>query len=99
MNLSITKNETTCWRTEESTLRHSSGRQGSNWTGRWTRLLLICSVLAGIYPGMVVGQQQQTLSGDSDAAVLTIDEAVNLALQHNWNVKTFFLEPKNKNSK
>jgi outer membrane protein len=92
MNLSITKNETTCWRTEESTLRHSNGRQGSNWTGRWTHLLLICSVLAGIYPGTVVGQQQQTLSGDSDAPVLTIDEAVNLALQHNWNVKNSVLE-------
>ena len=92
MNLSIMKNETTCWRTEESTLWHPSGRQGSNWTGRWTRLLLICSVLAGIYPEMAVGQQQETLSSDSDAQVLTLDEAVNLALQHNWNVKNSVLE-------
>jgi outer membrane protein TolC len=41
---------------------------------------------------MVVGQQQQTLSGDADAPVLTLDEAVNLALQHNWNVKNSVLE-------
>jgi outer membrane protein len=92
MNLSITKNETTRWRTEESTLRHSSGSRESKKTGRWPRLLLICSILAGIYPGMAVGQQQQTLSGDGDAPVLTLDEAVNLALQHNWNVKNSVLE-------
>src|SRR5208337_1030027 len=92
MNLSITKNETTCWRTEESTLRHPSARQESNWTGRWTRLVLICSILAGMYPGMALGQQQQTSSDDSDAPVLTLDEAVNLALQHNWNVKNSVLE-------
>jgi len=92
MNLSITENETTRWRTEESTLRHSSGSKGSNRTGRWTRLVLICSILAGIYPGMVVGQPQQTLSGDGDAPVLTLDEAVNLALQQNWNVKNSVLE-------
>jgi outer membrane protein len=92
MNLSITKNEATRRRTEESTLRHSSGGRESKKTGRWTRLLLICSILAGMYPGMVVAQQQQPLSGDGDAPVLTLDEAVNLALQHNWNVKNSVLE-------
>jgi outer membrane protein len=92
MKLSITKNETTRRRTEESTLRHSSGSGESKKTGRWARLLLICSIFAGMYPGMVVGQQQQTLSGDGDAPVLTLDEAVNLALQHNWNVKNSVLE-------
>jgi outer membrane protein len=92
MNLSITKNEATRRRTEESTLRHSSGSRESKKTGRWTRLLLICSILAGMYPGMVVAQQQQPLSGDGDAPVLTLDEAVNLALQHNWNVKNSVLE-------
>jgi outer membrane protein len=92
MKLSITKNETTRRRTEESTLRHSSGSRESKKTGRWARLLLICSIFAGMYPGMVVGQQQQTLSGDGDAPVLTLDEAVNLALQHNWNVKNSVLE-------
>ncbi len=61
-------------------------------TGRWARLVLICSILAGIYPGMTVGQQQQTRLDDSDAPVLTLDEAVNLALQHNWNVKNSVLE-------
>jgi outer membrane protein TolC len=45
-----------------------------------------------MYPGMVVAQQQQPLSGDGDAPVLTLDEAVNLALQHNWNVKNSVLE-------
>lgn len=92
MNLSITKNETTRWQKEGSTLRHLSGSRESKKPGRWTRLLLICSILAGIYPGMVLGQQQQRLSGESDAPVLTIDEAVNLALQHNWNVKNSVLE-------
>jgi outer membrane protein len=92
MKSSITKNETTRRRTEESTLRHSSGSRESKKTGRWARLLLICSIFAGMYPGMVVGQQQQTLSGDGDAPVLTLDEAVNLALQHNWNVKNSVLE-------
>jgi len=92
MNLSITKNETTHPRTGESTPRHSNSSRECRKTGSWTRLLLICSILAGIYPGMVVGQQQQTSSGDSDAPVLTLDEAVNLALQHNWNVKNSVLE-------
>lgn len=92
MNLSITKNETTRWQTEGSTLRHSSSSRESKKTGRWTRLLLICSILAGIHPGMVVGQQQQTMSGGGDAPVLTLDEAVNLALQHNWDVKNSVLE-------
>jgi len=91
MNLSITKNETTYWRTEESKLRHSSGNRESQKTGRWACLALICSILAGMYPGMAVGQQQ-TSSDESDAPVLTLDEAVNLALQHNWNVKNSVLE-------
>ena len=85
MNLLATKKQTTHPRTEESTLRHSSG-------SRWARLVLICSILAGMYPAMAVGQQQQTSSDDSDAPVLTLDEAVNLALQHNWNVKNSVLE-------
>ncbi len=92
MSLLATKKQTTHPRTEESTLRHSRGSRESKKTGRWARLVLICSVLAGIYPGMVVGQPQQTLSGDGDAPVLTLDEAVNLALQHNWNVKNSVLE-------
>jgi outer membrane protein TolC len=39
-----------------------------------------------------LGQQQQTSSGDSDAPVLTLDEAVTLALQHNRLVKNSALE-------
>jgi len=41
---------------------------------------------------MTVAQQQQTLLDDSDAPVLTLDEAVNLALQHNRLVKNSVLE-------
>src|ERR1700721_4242700 len=91
MSLLATKNQTTHPQTEESTLRSSGGRE-SKKTGRWTRLVLICSILAGMYPRMALGQQQQTLSDDSDAPVLMLDEAVNLALQHNWNVKNSVLE-------
>ena len=73
-------------------MRHSSDSRESKRTGRWTRVALICSILAGIYPGTAVGQQQQTLSVDSDAPVLTLDEAVNLALQNNRLVKNSALE-------
>lgn len=59
---------------------------------RWTRLLLVCSLLSGAFPGMTPAQQQQTLSDDSDAPVLTLDEAVNQALQHNRLVKNSVLE-------
>jgi len=41
---------------------------------------------------MTLAQQRQTLSDDSDAFVLTLDEAVNLALQHNRLVKNSVLE-------
>jgi outer membrane protein TolC len=41
---------------------------------------------------MAAGQQQITLSADSDAPVLTLDEAVNLALQNNRLVKNSALE-------
>ncbi|HXJ14700.1 MAG TPA: TolC family protein, partial [Candidatus Limnocylindrales bacterium] len=92
MSLLTTKNQTTHPRTEESTLRHPGGSRESMKTSRWTRLVLICSILAGMYPGMAAGQQQQTSSDDSAAPVLTLDEAVNLALQHNWNVKNSVLE-------
>ena len=92
MSLLTTKNQTTHSQTEESTLRHAGGSRESRKTGRWLRLVLICSILAGMYPGMAVGQQQQTSTDDGDAPVLTLDEAVNQALQHNWNVKNSVLE-------
>jgi outer membrane protein len=92
MSLLATKNQTTHSQTVEPMLRHSSGSTESKKTGKWARLVLICSILAGMYPGMAVGQQQQTSSEDSDAPVLSLDEAVNLALQHNWNVKNSVLE-------
>jgi len=73
-------------------VRHSTSSRESKKTGRWARIVLVCSILAGIYPGMAVGQQQQTLSADSDAPVLPLDEAVNLALEHNRLVKNSVLE-------
>ena len=92
MSLLATKKQTTHPRTEESALRHSRGSRESTKTGRWARLVLIGSILAGMHAGTVMGQQQQTLSRDSDATVLTLDEAVNLALQHNRLVKNSVLE-------
>ena len=92
MSLLATKKQTTHQRTGELELRHSSAREGRKGTSRWTRFLLVCSILAGALPGMTVGQQQQNLSDESDAPVLTLDEAVNLALQHNWLVKNSVLE-------
>jgi outer membrane protein len=92
MNLLATKKQTTYQRTEEPALRYASDSKRSKRMKRWARLVLICSILAGIYPGVAVCQQQQTSSDDSDSPVLTLDEAVNLALQHNWNVKNSVLE-------
>ena len=91
MNLLATKNETTP-DTEELKLRHSTDSKGPNWTSRWAGLLLVCALLAGVFPEMTVAQQQQTLPDDSDASLLTLDEAVNLALQHNRLVKNSVLE-------
>ena len=92
MNLLATKKQTIHQRTEEPALRHASGSRELKKMGRWARLLLICSTLASMYPRMAVCQQQQTSSDESDAPVLTLDEAVNLAFQHNWNVKNSVLE-------
>ena len=36
--------------------------------------------------------QDQPSNAETQAPVLTLDEAVSLALQHNWNVKNFVLE-------
>ena len=92
MSLLATKNQTTHQRTEESALRHSTDSKGPKWTSRWTRFMLGCSLLASTFPGITVAQQQQTLPDDSDAPVLTLDEAVNLALLHNRLVKNSVLE-------
>src|SRR5215469_5811433 len=92
MSLLAIKNQTIHKRAEEWTLRRSNHCKGSKSMSRWTRLLLICSLLAGTFPGLTLAQHQQTLSDDSDASVLTLDEAVNLALQHNRLVKNSVLE-------
>jgi outer membrane protein len=93
MNLIASKNKTTRWRTGQSTQQHSLAIAGSRKTSTWKRLLLVFAFLAGTFPEMTLGQQQQvSSSGDVDAAILTLDEAVTLALQHNWNVKNSVLE-------
>jgi outer membrane protein len=92
MSLLSTKYQTTHPRTEESTLRHLSGSRESRNTGRWARLVLICLILAGIFPARVLGQQQQVSSGDVDAPLLTLNDAVTLALQQNRLVKNSALE-------
>ena len=92
MSLLSTKNQMTHLRTEEATLRHSTGSRESKKTGRWARLVLTCSILAGIFPGRALGQQQQVPSGDVDAPMLTLNDAVTLALQQNQLVKNSALE-------
>ena len=92
MSLLTTKTKMTHSRTEESTLRHSTGSKESKKTGRWAPLVLICSILAGIFPGRALGQQQQVSSGDVDAPMLTLNDAVTLALQQNRLVMNSALE-------
>ena len=64
---------------------------GKSSKDRWARLAVICLVLASIYSGATLGQQQ-TSSDDSNAPVLTLEEAVNVALQQNRLVKNSALE-------
>jgi len=71
---------------------HSLPITASRKTSTWKRLLLIIALFAGTSPEMTMGQQKQASSDDAVAPVLTLDEAVNVALQHNWNVKNFVLE-------
>jgi outer membrane protein len=92
MSLLTTKTKMTHSRTEELTLRPSTGSKESKKTGRWAPLVLICSILAGIFPGRALGQQQQVSSGDVDAPMLTLNDAVTLALQQNRLVKNSALE-------
>ena len=87
MNLIASKNKATRWRTGQSTQPHSLGTRGSRKTTAWKRLLLIIAFLAGAFPEMTLGQQQQVSSGDVDAQLLTLNDAVTLALQQNRLVK------------
>lgn len=91
MNLTVSKNKATRWRTGHSTKHHSRAITGSRRASKWKRLLLIVSLLAGTFPEMTFGQQQVS-SGDVDAPVLTLDNAVTLALQSNRLVKNAVLE-------
>ncbi|MFI5092016.1 MAG: TolC family protein [Candidatus Acidiferrales bacterium] len=92
MNLIASKNKATRWRTGQSTQQHSLTITGSRETGTWKRLLLIFAFLAATSPEITFGQQQQVSSGDVDAPVLRLDDAVTLALQQNRVVKISALE-------
>jgi outer membrane protein len=92
MNLIASKNKTTRWRAGQSTQPHSLGARGSRKTTARKRLLLIIAFFAATSPGMTFGQQQQVSSGDVDAQLLTLNDAVALALQHNRLVKNSELE-------
>ncbi len=92
MNLVSSKNKATRRRAGQSIEQHTIAITGSRKTIPWKRLLLIIAFLAGASPEMTFGQQQQVSFGDVDAALLTLDDAVTLALQHNRLVKNSVLE-------
>ena len=54
--------------------------------------MLIFAFFAGASPEITFGQQQRVSSGDADAPLLTLDDAVTLALQQNRLVKNSALE-------
>ena len=92
MSLIASIKKVTRWRTGESTRPYSFGARGSRKTTGWKRLLLIITFLAGAFPEMTLGQQPQVSSGDADAQLLTLNDAVTLALQQNRLVKNSVLE-------
>ena len=93
MNLIASKNKATRWRTGQSTQQQQLlASTGSRKTSTWKHLLMIFAFLAGTSPEVAFGQQQQASSGDVDAPVLTLNDAVTLALQHNRLVKNSALE-------
>jgi outer membrane protein len=92
MSLLDTKKQTTHRLTEKLALRHASASDGSKRISRWARLSVICMILVPLFSGATMAQQQQTPLDDSDAPILTLDEAVNMALQQNRLVKNSALE-------
>jgi len=92
MTLIASKNRATRWRTGQSTQQHALTITESRKASTWKRLLLIFALLAGTSPEMTFGQQQQVSSGDVDAPVLTLNDAVTLALEQNRLVKNSVLE-------
>lgn len=56
---------------------------------KYRSIVLILCVLT--WP-IASSAQEQPSNADAQVPVLTLDEAVSLALQHNWNVKNFVLE-------
>ena len=92
MSLIASINKATRWRAGQSTQQHSLGITGSRKTIAWKRLLLVSAFLAATSPQMTFGQQQQVSSGDVDAPVLTLNDALTQALQQNRLVKNSALE-------
>ena len=93
MNLIAAKKKAKCWQTGRATRPHSLGITGSRKTIAWKRLFLIFAFLAGTSPELTFGQQQQVSSVDDGAApLLTLNDAVTLALRHNRLVKNSELE-------
>lgn len=92
MNSLTEKNKATCWRTAESSLWRAHAGGSTRMAMRLTCLLLILSVLVCTCPEMSWAQQEQASSGDTDLPILRLDDAVSLALQHNWLVKNSVLE-------
>ena len=58
---------------------------------KFTSLLMVFILWALTWP-MASSAQERASSGDTEAPVLTLDEAVTLALQNNWLVKNSVLE-------
>jgi len=58
---------------------------------KFTYLSIVLILCALAWP-MTLSAQEQPSNADTQASVLTLDEAVSLALQHNWNVKNSVLE-------
>jgi outer membrane protein len=90
--MSLLENKTIQLRTQNPSERRVGASGGSGKKVRGVRLIVVSLALVFASPGMTLGQQQQTLSVDADAPVLTLDEAVALALTHNRQVENAVLE-------
>jgi len=92
MSLLTSKNKPMRRRTDESALWGLSAGPKSRKTRAWKHMALIFTVFLAACPRTLFGQQRETSSADSDAPVLTLDQAVSLALLNNRTVKISTLE-------